>query len=70
MAAVKCPTCDAVVTVRLVEREVSVSHGADFRAKCKEVGAGYAADFVATATECSMMQKSVDRALTRLRSQG
>lgn len=69
MAAVKCTACRATVTVLLVDGEVSVSDGADFRTKCKEVGKGYAVDFVATATECSMMQNAVKRARTRFRSQ-
>jgi hypothetical protein len=69
MAAVKCTTCGAAVTVLLVGNEASVSHGADFRAKCKELGKSYAADFVTKATECAAMQNAVDRALTLLRSQ-
>jgi hypothetical protein len=66
MAAVKCNKCGAAITVTLAEGRVTVSHGAAFRSKCKELGRGPSADFVVTATECTSMRAAVARAVRRL----
>ena len=66
MAVVKCSGCGAVVTARLVEAEVEVSHGADFLAKCRELVGPLAGDLVCVATECGVMKKAVARTAARM----
>jgi hypothetical protein len=67
MARVRCPRCRALVTARLSEDGVQVSHGADFLSKCKDIRNTQAADFVASATECDAMQAAIDKVVDRLK---
>jgi hypothetical protein len=66
MAAVKCTRCGAVITARIIDAAVQLSHGADFISKCRELKTPESGDFIVVATECGAMKLTVQRVSARM----